>query len=100
MSSPLILMAAQPRLLRTPIQPSRLRPATMTSAPGGPEPRHWCLFIHALAGGRVPLPLSEVDSGTVLYRLARIPFADPAYVARAALLRVDTPDRSFGVCYL
>ena len=36
----------------------------------------------------------------VRYRSARVPFADPAYVGRAALLRVDAPDRSFRVNYL
>ena len=56
--------------------------------------------VPARIGGQVPLPLIEVDAGTLLYRPARISFADPAYVGRAALLRVDAADRSFGVCYL
>jgi hypothetical protein len=47
-----------------------------------------------------PLPLIEVDAGTVLYRLTRLHFPDPAYFGRAALFRFDAPDRSFGVCYL
>jgi len=29
-----------------------------------------------------PLPLIEVDAGTVLYRLTRVQFPDPAYVGR------------------
>ena len=33
----------------------------------------------------------------VLYRLTRVPFPDLAYFGRAALLRFDAPDRSFGV---
>ena len=47
-----------------------------------------------------PLPLLVVAAGTVLYRLTRLHFPDPAYFGRAALLRFDAPDRSFGVCYL
>jgi hypothetical protein len=47
-----------------------------------------------------PLPLIEVDAGTVLYRLTRLHFPVPAYFGRAALFRFDAPDRSFGVCYL
>jgi hypothetical protein len=47
-----------------------------------------------------PLPLVEVDAGTVLYRPTRLHFPDPAYFGRGAVFRFDAPDRSFGVCYL
>jgi hypothetical protein len=47
-----------------------------------------------------PLPLIEVNAGTVLYRLTCLHLPDPAYFGRAALFRFDAPNRSFGVCYL
>lgn len=50
-----------------------------------------------------PLPLHEVQAGTTLYRIHRTRF-DPLYFGRqsdpARRQRWDSPDASYGVCYL
>jgi hypothetical protein len=51
-------------------------------------------------GATWPLPLLVVDAGTPLYRLSAIRFLDSAYFGRGLRFRFDSPDRSYGVCYL